>query len=211
VARPKAHPLFSRLHPVITSMREKRGDADNRAELVSGLSGRVIEIGSGIGANFRYYPGTVEKLVAVEPQPWLRQRAEEAAAEATISIEVVDGDAEALALPDGSFDAAVASLMLCSVDDQDAVIAELFRVVKPGGQLRFFEHVVSERPTFRRLQKVADATVYPHLIGGCHIGRDTKANIESAGFQVTACRRFPMRLNLLTPTEPHLLGTALRP
>lgn len=211
MSSPRSHPLFSRLNPALTSIRNKRGDDERRAELLQGLQGRVIEIGSGIGANFSRYPETVDELIAVEPQPWLRARAEQAAATASVPIQVVDGDAEMLEADDAGFDAAVASLMLCSVADQDAAIGELFRVVKPGGQLRFFEHVISERPAGRRLQKIADATVYPHLIGGCHIGRDTKANIEAAGFRVTECRRIPLRLNFLTPTEPHLLGTALRP
>jgi ubiquinone/menaquinone biosynthesis C-methylase UbiE len=192
-------------------MREGRGDADNRAELVAGLGGRVIEIGSGIGANFRYYPEAVETVVAVEPQPWLRRHAEEAAAKAKAPIEVVDGDAEHLDADDGSFDAAVVSLVLCSVPDPAATIGELFRVVRPGGELRFFEHVVAEHRAPRGLQKVADATLWPHMAGGCHLARDTKADIEAAGFQVTDCRRFPLRLMALSPPDPHLLGSARRP
>jgi ubiquinone/menaquinone biosynthesis C-methylase UbiE len=211
VARPKAHPLFSRLHPVLTSMRERRGDADNRADLVAGLGGRVIEIGCGIGANFRYYPESVEKVLAIEPQPWLRRHAVEAAAAAKAPIEVVDGDAEAIEAADGSFDAAVVSLVLCSVPDPAATIGELVRVVRPGGELRFFEHVVAEHRGRRGLQKIADATLWPHMTGGCHLARDTKADIEAAGFEVADYRRFPLRLMALTPPDPHLLGTARRP
>jgi ubiquinone/menaquinone biosynthesis C-methylase UbiE len=192
-------------------MREGRGDDRHRAELVAGLGGRVLEIGAGIGANFRYYPETIDELVAIEPEPWLRRHAEEAAGSARARVEVIDGDAELLPFDDGSFDAAAVSLVLCTVDDPIATIGELYRVVRPGGQLRFFEHVVAERPAARALQKIADATLWPHMVGGCHLGRDTKANIEEIGFQVEECRRFPLSLTFFMPPDPHLLGTALRP
>jgi len=211
MAERPGYPLFSRLHPVLTRLREKRGDDEHRAELVAGLSGRVIEVGAGIGSNFRHYPSGVDEVVAIEPEPWLRERAEEAAEEAGVSISVVDGDAARLPGESGSFDAAVVSLTLCTVPDPEQAIADLFRVIRPGGELRFFEHVIAERPALARLQKVADATIWPHMIGGCHLARDTKGNIEKAGFQIDACRRFPVSIAPFMLPEPHLLGVARRP
>jgi ubiquinone/menaquinone biosynthesis C-methylase UbiE len=212
MAEHAAYPLFSRLHPMLTVIREGRsGDRTNRRELVAGLSGRVIEVGTGIGANFARYPRAVTELVAIEPEPWLRERAQQAAAEAKIAISVIDGDADHLPGADGSFDAAVVSLVLCTVPEPQSAIAELFRVIRPGGELRFFEHVISDSPTVVRLQKLADATLWPHVAGGCHLTRDTKANIEAAGFVIEECRRFPVKLARFIPSEPHLLGIARRP
>lgn len=196
---------------MLTAIREGHGDRAHRRELVAGLSGRVIEVGTGIGANFDRYPTAVDELVAIEPEPWLRKRAQQAAADAEIAITVIDGDADHLPGNDGSFDAAVVSLVLCTVPEPRRAIAELFRVIRPGGQLRFFEHVVADVPVLVRLQKLADATLWPHIAGGCHLARDSRANIEAAGFIVEDCERFPVRLARLLPAEPHLLGRARRP
>jgi ubiquinone/menaquinone biosynthesis C-methylase UbiE len=196
---------------MLTAIREGRGDTEHRGELVAGLSGRVIEVGAGIGANFDRYPGTVDEVVAIEPEPWLRERAEQAAASAQVPITVSDGDADHLPDERGAFDAGVVSLVLCTVPNPERAIAELFRVIRPGGQLRFFEHVVAERPALVRLQKLADATLWPHMVGGCHLARDTKANIEGAGFVIEECSRLPISLAPFLPRDPHLLGAARRP
>jgi ubiquinone/menaquinone biosynthesis C-methylase UbiE len=211
MAERTSYPLFSRLHPLFTRMREGRGDQENRGNLVAGLSGRVIEVGVGIGANFKYYPQAVEEVVAIEPEPWLRERAERAAAEAPVPVKVIDGDATQLPGEPGSFDAGVVSLLLCTVPEPERAIAELFRVIRPGGEFRFFEHVISERPSAVRLQKLADATIWPHVAGGCHLARDTRASIEAEGFRIEECRRFPVSLTFFMPRDPHLLGIARRP
>jgi ubiquinone/menaquinone biosynthesis C-methylase UbiE len=176
---------------------------------VDGLSGRVIEVGAGNGLNFRFYPASVEQVVAVEPEPLLRAKAVEAASAASVPITVVDGVASRLPAEDESFDAGVASLMLCSVPDQKRALAEFHRVIRPGGELRFYEHVVSERPGSRRLQRLADATVWPHVAGGCHVSRDTGAAIADAGFVVERCERFSFS-PVGIPKLPHILGIARR-
>jgi ubiquinone/menaquinone biosynthesis C-methylase UbiE len=148
-------------------------------------------------------------VIAVEPEPYLRAKAEKAAAEATVPIRVVDGLADALPLEDEGVDAGVASLVLCSVPDQSVALAELRRVIKPGGELRFYEHVISNRESRRRFQRFMDATVWPRMAGGCHMTRDTRAAMEQAGFMVQRSRRFPFppgRFGL-----PHILGSARRP
>lgn len=195
---------------MLTAIREGRGDDENRRNLVAGLSGRVIEVGAGIGAHFDRYPSAVTEVVAIEPEPYLRRQAQRAAEKVDVPITVIDGDAHQLPADDGSFDAGVVSLVLCSVDPQQA-LAELFRVIRPKGELRFFEHVIAENRLGIRLQRLADATFWPHVAGGCHMARDTRASIEHAGFIVGDCQRIQMRLAFFVPPEPHLLGSARRP
>ena len=156
----------------MSARAEQKGQADHRRELLAGLSGRVIEVGAGHGLNFKHYPDTVSEVVAVEPEGHLRRLAERAASEASAPVRVVDGVAERLPAQDGEFDAGVASLMLCTVPDQAASLGELRRVIRPGGELRFYEHVLSERPGLARFQR----TVRPGwklVAGGCNPDRDT--------------------------------------
>lgn len=101
--------------------------------------------------------------------------------------------------------------MLCTVPDQDAALAELYRVIRPGGELRFYEHVRSHSTLEARLQRLADATLWPRLAGGCHLARDTTAAIERAGFQIETCERFSYSPAPLLPADPHILGVARRP
>ncbi len=171
----------------------------------------MVEVGAGNGLNFGHYPATVGEVVAVEPEPYLRERARAAAARAPVAVRVVDGLAEALPLDGASVDAGVVSLVLCSVLDQGRALAELVRVIRPGGELRFYEHVVARDPRLARIQRAADA-IWPRLGGGCHPNRETAAAIERAGFRVERCRRFSFRPCLLAaPVAPHVLGIARRP
>lgn len=205
------HPIFARLYERISATADQRGAAEHRSELLAGLSGRVMEIGAGNGRNFAHYPEEVTEVLAVEPEPRLRASAESRRDEARVPLRVVDGVADRLPAEDGSFDAGVASLVLCTVPDADAALAELWRVIRPGGELRFYEHVVSRRPAAARVERALDATVYPHLSGGCHLARDTAAAIQRAGFEIRSCRRFPFGPSALAPQVAHILGTAIRP
>jgi ubiquinone/menaquinone biosynthesis C-methylase UbiE len=204
------HPLCARLYVRQSQQAEGLGLAARRAQLLAGLSGRVVEVGAGNGLNFTHYPQAVAKVVAVEPEPHLREHAGRAARQAAIPTTVVDAVAEELPFPDATFDAAVASLMLCSVADVMAALAELHRVLRPAGELRFFEHVASPKPAWRTLQRAADATLWPRLSGGCHLGRDTERLIEAAGFTIERCDRFTFRIPPLDPPKTHVLGVARR-
>jgi ubiquinone/menaquinone biosynthesis C-methylase UbiE len=203
------HPLFARLYAALSPCAEHQGQGEHRDELLAGLSGRVVEVGAGNGLNFAHYPGDVTEVVAVEPEAYLRGKAEESAATAGVRIRVVDGMADRLPLEDASVDAAVASLVLCSVPDQRAALAELRRVLRPGGELRFYEHVISRHPRKAAIQRRLDEWgIWPRMVGGCHLTRDTGAAIEAAGFSLERCRRLafpPGRLGI-----PHLLGVARR-
>lgn len=206
------HPLFARGYERFGAAAEAKGAAEHRDELLDGATGRVIEVGAGQGLNFPHYPRSVTEVVAVEPETYLRERAEQAAARAPVPVTVVDGVADRLPADDGEFDVGVASLVLCSVPDQAAALGELRRVIRPGGELRFYEHVVSTRSRLARVQRILDRTVWPRLGGGCHSARDTLTAIESAGFTIERCRRFEFRPCLPTyAVAPHIVGMARRP
>ena len=206
-----SHPLFARMYIRASAQMDRAGGAELRHALVAGLSGRVVEVGSGNGRTFAHYPPQVEAVAAVEPDPTMRGAAMTAARDAPVPVRVLDGTAEALPAADGEFDAAVVSLVLCSVPDQAVALAEIRRVLRPGGRLRFLEHVLAERPGMRRVQRVMDATVWPRLLGGCRTGRDTAAAIAAAGFRIDELHRFrfPAR-GPAGPAAPHVRGSATR-
>lgn len=204
------HPLFARFWTFL-SRNEPAEIKRHRDELLAGLSGRVIELGAGGGANFGHYPRTVESVLAVEPEPYLREKARAAAAKADVPIDVVDGEAGALPAADGSFDAAVACLVLCSVPDQSVALAELRRVLRPRGELRFYEHVLSHRRGVAASQRAVDATFWPHAFGGCHTARDTPGAIEAAGFTMEEQRRMWVNpVQIAVPAATHAIGRARR-
>lgn len=204
------HPIFARFYARVSVDMDRGGMAEHRARLLCGLAGTVLEIGCGNGRNFAHYPDSVARVTAVEPNAYLRALAEQAAATAPVPIDVVSGTAEHIPAPDESFDAAVACLMLCSVPDQATALAEMRRVLRPGGTLRFLEHVRAETPVLARVQRVLEATVWPHLAGGCHPARDTEASIRAA-FTLDEVTRFdfpPARIR--QPASPHITGRATR-
>lgn len=203
------HPLFARVYARMAPAMEQTVGAFRR-DLLAGLSGRVIEIGAGTGANFRHYPPAVTEVVAVEPEAYLRDRATAAAREAPVAVAVRDGLAERLPADAGEFRAAVASLVLCSVRDPRRALAEIARVLEPGGQLRFFEHVRADTAGLARFQAGIDR-MWPWISGGCHTSRDTLAAIEHAGFVVEDVRRFRLPdTRIPSPTSPVVLGRARR-
>jgi ubiquinone/menaquinone biosynthesis C-methylase UbiE len=204
----RGHPIFARMYARTSPSVEAKGQAEFRAEMLAGLEGRVLELGAGNGLNFVHYPAAVTEVLAVEPEPYLRERAAEAAASAPVAVTIVDGVADELPASDGAFDAAVASLVLCSVPDQAVALAELRRVVRPGGELRFYEHVLATG-RLGTVQRRLDAWgIWPRLSGGCHGARDTAAAITRAGFAIERCRRFPFAVG---PVDvPHIVGAARR-
>jgi ubiquinone/menaquinone biosynthesis C-methylase UbiE len=169
----------------------------------------VIDVGSGDGRSFEHYPPEVTELVAVEPDPTARAAAAVRARDAPVPIDIVGGTAEALPAPDGAFDAAVVMGLLCSVADPASVLRELRRVLKPGGELRFWEHVRSGNAAFRAFQRSLDALFWTRALGGCRTTRDTAAAIRAAGFElVTLDRGFHSSSVLTITSAPYILGIA---
>jgi SAM-dependent methyltransferase len=205
-------PRFARMYLRASQTAEQRGAAEHRVRLVAGLRGRVVEIGAGNGLNFPHYPAEVTEVIATEPEPTLRASAAEAAATAGVPIRVLPGTGDEIPLEDASVDAAVASLVLCSVPDQARTLAELRRAIRPGGELRFYEHVIADSQPKRLLLQAADRSgLWPAIAGGCHPARDTATAIQRAGFEIQTSDRIMFAPARLQPTLPFILGVARRP
>lgn len=203
------NPFFARLWTAMSS-REPASLRKLRRENLAGLSGRVLEVGAGTGTNFELYPATVTEVVAVEPERRLAEVAERAAADAPISVTVDTGTVEKFA-DSGQFDAVVCSLVLCSVDDPQQVVRQLYSLLRPGGELRYLEHVAGSGAR-ARLQKFADATVWPKMLGNCHTHRDTEKTIVGAGFRVEGARReWALPAWVPLPVSEFAIGVAVKP
>ncbi len=207
-----ARPLFARCLARSAAISERKGGDAYRRRLLAGLTGRVVEVGAGTGVQFRHYPDTVAEVLAVEPEANLRALAEAAAGDSPVAVRVVPGLAEALPAPDAWADAGVSAGLLCSVPDPPAALAELARVIRSGGELRFYEHVVSPRPRAATLQRGLDASgVWARAMGGCRTSRDTESAIARAGFRIESIERFTFHPTLLDlPVAPKILGRARR-
>ena len=201
------NPRFARAFAGAVGTMDGRGAAEHRRRLVSTARGTVVEIGAGTGANFTHYPDAVERVVAIEPEPELRALSLASARKAPVAVTVIDGVAESLPLPDDSADTVVTSLVLCSVTDQRAAIAECLRVLRPGGALLFYEHV---RSSSRVLAAVEDLVtpVWSRLAGGCHPNRDTVGALRAGGFEIVRVDRFGFAPLPLNPRLAHVLGSA---
>jgi len=182
-----------------------------RRENLAGLSGRVLEVGAGTGTNFDHYPDSVTEVVAVEPEHRLADLAHRAAAVAPVPVTVsTDTVEQYIASGNEPFDAVVCSLVLCSVDEPDDVLRQLLSLLRPGGELRYLEHVASGGAR-ARLQKVADATVWPRFFGNCHTHRHTEETIVGAGFQVASGRReWTMPSWVPLPVSEFAIGRAVK-
>lgn len=206
----RQHKVFASWYPGRAEAMDRAGFTDYRRKLLAGLSGQVLELGAGSGLNFAHYPAEVERVVAIEPEPTLRERAARTAEQADVPIEVVDGVAEDLSAFAGKFDAAICSLVLCSVPDQRTALKQLAAVLRPGGEIRLLEHVGASGGMLAGVQRVLDATVWPWIGAGCHCSRDVTSAVALAGLKLTSIEtfRFPASGPTL-PTAPHVLLTAV--
>lgn len=203
------NPFFARLWPKVAG-HETEAMRALRRENLAGLTGRVLEVGAGTGTNFPFYPTTVTEVVALEPERRLAEMARAAADDAQVPVTISTDTIEQYVTAE-PFDAVVCSLVLCSVEDPEHVLSQLHSLLRPGGELRYLEHIAATGPR-ARLQKIADATVWPRLIGNCHSHRHTEQAIVGAGFQVERARRdamFPAWVPL--PVTEVALGRAVRP
>lgn len=203
------NPFFARLWTAMSS-REPESLRRLRRQNLAGLSGRVLEVGAGTGTNFEFYPATVTEVVAVEPERRLAALARKAASAAPVPVTVHNGTVETFT-EGGDFDAVVCSLVLCSVDNPEEVVGQLFSMLRPGGELHYLEHVASAGPR-ARLQRFADATLWPRMFGNCHTHRHTEETIVGAGFRVTGAHRdwtFPAWVPV--PVAEFASGVAVKP
>jgi ubiquinone/menaquinone biosynthesis C-methylase UbiE len=205
-----SHPLFARVCARRSLALESKGVAEHRGQLLAGLTGRVLEVGAGNGLNFARYPASVTEVVAVEPEPYLLTLAAERASQSRFHASVVRATAENLPIGDGLFDAAVYSLTLCSVASPALALREVRRVLRPGGELRFYEHVAAPGTALHHLQRWMDPA-WRRLVGGCRLTCDTESEISRQGFDIQRCEHFDFRpapISLLN--SPHILGAARR-
>ena len=196
--------LFASRYDSATRHMEETELGRRRAALLAGLTGDVLDVGAGTGANLPHFPASCT-VTAVEPDPHMRRRLEEkmASGAAGAAVSVSDGSAEALPAGDGTIDADVFTLVLCTVPNQPAALAETRRVLKPGGRLLFLEHV---RGTGRHA-KAQDLLrpVWSFGAQGCQINRDTPAAIAAAGFTVVLQEQFSLDPGWL-PVNPFVVG-----
>ena len=175
-----------------------------RAEVVSSASGRLLEIGCGTGGSFPFYSADAQ-VVATEPDSYMLDRAQRRVDQlGRGNIELRRAPAEALPFEDGSFDHVVSCWVLCHVDDQARALAEVQRLLKPGGAFHFMEHVRSDSALWGNAQGLVDP-MWSRLLGaGCHVNRRTQQAIEEAGFEIEWLKRE----RLSPPTSPGVYGVA---
>ncbi len=200
--------LFALAYDPFVSLAERAGLAALRAEQVGRAHGRVLELGAGTGLNLRHYdPAAVESLTLVEPDAHMLRRLRARLASSGIPGSVVVAGAEALPFPDDSFDSAVATLVLCTVPDPAAGLAEVARVLRPGGELLFLEHVAAAQGSRAAVWQERLHGPWHAFARGCHTNRDTVALIERSPLALREVRS--ERWRRMPPiVGPLVLGSA---
>ncbi|SHL62535.1 class I SAM-dependent methyltransferase [Haladaptatus paucihalophilus] len=197
------HPLFAALYDPVTAVAERTVLRPHREYLVRNLTGRVLDLGAGTGAMFPYFSNSeAASLHAIEPDPHMRKQAESKASELDLEIDIGDASAESLPYGDDQFDTVVASMVFCTITDVEAALAEVHRVLKPGGEFRFLEHVHADG--WRATVQNVLAPLWRRIAGGCHLNRQTIS-------QFTATPEFDTleieRLDVgMTPVWPFVRG-----
>ena len=207
----KGHRWFAATYDRLTASGERGFMGRIRAEVAGGAKGRVLEIGSGTGANFPHYTDLAEHVTAVEPDPYMFRRAQRHAADIERPITLQQAPAEELPFADATFDTVVSTLVLCSVSDPEKAISEVVRVLKPGGQLRFYEHIRSSNPIASRFQDIA-LPVWRWFAAGCHCNRDTVTTIRESGLEIAELK-YSTPIPPVPPfvlARPHVKGIAVR-
>ncbi|MDX2149159.1 MAG: class I SAM-dependent methyltransferase [Bryobacteraceae bacterium] len=180
--------------------------AERKRALLGGLSGHVLEIGAGTGANIKFLPKTI-RYMAVEPSRGMKRALARRALDAGLSIDIHVSRAEALRLADQSVDAVVCTLVLCSVSDPERVLAEVRRVLRPGGRFVYLEHIAGPPGTRRRRRQELIAPVWRICSGGCNVNRETPELIAQAGFSRVEHELFELPLPI---AGPHVAGVATK-
>ncbi|MBS1878232.1 MAG: class I SAM-dependent methyltransferase [Actinobacteria bacterium] len=195
--------MFAAMYDRGLKATEEGGLGEMRLQLLAGATGRVVELGAGTGVNLDLYPDAITELVLVEPDPHMAKRLRERVAASPRPATIVEAPGERLPLPDDSFDVAVATLVLCTVPDPAAALAELRRVLVPGGRLLLIEHVRAEEAGLARWQDRLEKP-WRFFGDGCHCNRDTAATLAAAGFETGGLERGRL------PKAPPLVRPLLR-
>ena len=205
----QSHPLFARFYNVLARLAERGELGERRRALLGDAAGLVVEVGAGTGENFKHYGAPVTAVVAVEPDPAMIRRAAGRVRETDVPVRLLRARGEALPLRDGAFDTAVCTLVLCSVDEPSHTLAELRRILRPGGRVLFLEHV---RASSDRLARWQDRLERPWgaVSGGCHPNRATLDAIRRAGFDPEDVEHYDLRPGIAL-VRPHVQGAAVRP
>jgi SAM-dependent methyltransferase len=204
---PENHPIFARFYRCVAWLGDRAGFAARRRRLLADADGVVVEIGAGTGLNFPHYPAGLE-VVATEPDPHMLKGARKAARRAKANVTLRQAPAESLPLPDRSVDTVVSTLVLCSVPDQAAALAEANRVLKPGGRLLLLEHVRASDPALATRQDRRERSQV-RFAGGCHPNRDTLRAVVAAGFDTDGVEE--VALPGMRITRPGISGAARKP
>lgn len=192
-----SHRLFAALYDPVTRPFERRIE-EHREYLTGDVTGDVLDLGAGTGANFPYFADTDASLHAVEPDPHMLKRARKRAEELDIDIELRTDRAESLSYEDASFDYVIAGLVFCTIEDVDAALDEVARVLRPDGELRFLEHVGDDGLS-RRLQETVNP-LWKRCAGGCNLHRDTGERFEAREeFETVETETFRDGLMLVNP------------
>lgn len=182
--------LFAFFYDTFMGPLEKRWIARVRKKIVSGIDGKILEIGTGTGANFPFYSKEkVERVVSLEPNPYMLDQAKRRAKEFDLPVEFHQGMAETLPFKDGEFDTVVATLVLCSVSEPEKVFQEMRRVCKKGGKIVLFEHVRTESKSLAAIQDVL-TPAWKRLCDGCHLNRDTGRYMKESGINVIKEKKY---------------------
>jgi len=200
---------FSAFYDSLLKGTEEAGLRETRRQALAGASGRTIDIGAGTGANLGLYPEAVTELVLSEPDPHMTKRLRQKMAEAGSGAALVEAPAERLPFEDASFDTAVFTLVLCTVPDARAALAEAARILKPGGRLLFVEHVRAPKDSLARWQDRFEGP-WKLFADGCHCNRDTVANIEASPLALEKVERGELPKSPPI-TRPLASGTAIKP
>lgn len=179
--------IFAAIYDPIFRLADAAGLAEERRAAVAGARGEVLEIGAGTGRNLDFYGPGVTRLVLTEPEGPMAKRLRARVGKARVPVEVFEVGAEALPFEDGRFDTVVSTLVLCTVPDVPAALAEIRRVLAPGGSLLFVEHVRGEGRRAEWQDRLHDP--WFAFGNGCHCNRDTVAAVASAGFEVDVRNR----------------------
>ena len=207
----KGHKWFAAVYDRLLASQEKKFLGDIRAQMLADLTGDVLEIGAGTGANFKYYPKDL-RVIATEPDPYMLERARARLGAASAKIDLRQASAEDLPFADSSFDFVIDTLVLCSVPDPSKALAEIKRVLKPGGELRLYEHVRYENPVGGLSQDII-SPAWQWFGAGCHPNRRTEQTLRDAGFELSDVhvRKDSPPVPPMVFTRPHLQAVARRP